>query len=70
MVQLASLEIKKLNLRSIMYIIDLSIITSTTGQNQYVRQITIAKMGEVKLSIETKIKTLDFLEIHYNDLYA
>ena len=53
-----------------MYIIDLSIITSTTGQNQYVRQIMIAKMGEVKLSIETKIKTLDFLEIHYNDLYA
>ena len=53
-----------------MYIIDLSIITSTTGQNQYVRQITIAKMGEVKLSIETKIKTLGLLKLHDHDLNA
>ena len=44
------------------------ILTSTRGQEQSMRQIMITNMGYLMISLLKKIKALDFVMFHDNDL--
>ena len=44
------------------------ILTSTRGQEQSMRQIMITNMGYLMVFLLKKIKVLDFLMFHDNDL--